>query len=191
MSVPLDFPLRGEGYLQLVLPAVLKEEVLTQLHQGHGHQGVECTTELVRQYCNWPGMFADVKQWVQSCELCQVTKDPGSVSPSVMDHLLAAQPNEVVTIDFTILEPSQNGLESVLVITDVFSKYTVADPNATTAGTNSDSSFVTECFFKYGVPSRVHSDQDCSFESCLIQQFCHLYEVEKSRTTPYHWQWAM
>lgn len=30
------------------------------LHQHHGHQGVECTLELVRQRCYWPGMSVDV-----------------------------------------------------------------------------------------------------------------------------------
>lgn len=60
--------------LQLVLPAVLQSEVLTQLHQGHGHQGTERTLELVRQRCFWPGMSADVAQWVQQCELCQQAK---------------------------------------------------------------------------------------------------------------------
>ena len=31
-------------------------------------------------------------------------------------------------IDFTLLEPSRNGVENVLIMTDVFSKFTVAVP---------------------------------------------------------------
>lgn len=73
-------PNGGEECFQLVLPAVLKEQVLTQLHQDHGHQGIERTTELVRQRCYWPGMSADIKQWVQTCERCHVSKDLGSVT---------------------------------------------------------------------------------------------------------------
>lgn len=34
----------GEEVLQVLLPTALKSEVLTQLHQHHGHQGVERTT---------------------------------------------------------------------------------------------------------------------------------------------------
>ena len=45
-----------------------------------------------------------------------------------MGHLLASRPNEILAIDFTLLEPSHNGLENVLVMTDVFSKYTLAVP---------------------------------------------------------------
>lgn len=45
-----------------------------------------------------------------------------------MGHLLASRPSEIVAIDFTLVEPSRNGMENVLVMTDVFSKYTVAVP---------------------------------------------------------------
>lgn len=38
----------AEPILQLLLPAALKTDVLTQVHQGHGHQGVERTLELLR-----------------------------------------------------------------------------------------------------------------------------------------------
>lgn len=176
----------GEEYFQLVLPAALKGETLTQLHQHHGHQGIERTTELVRQRCYWPGMVADIKHWVQTCERCQVAKDSGSVPHSFMGHLLASQPNEIVAIDFTLLDPSRDGLENVLVMTDVFSKYTVAVPTRDQQATTVARVLATEWFFKFGVPTRIHSDQGRSFESSLIQQLCHLYEVDKSRTTPYH-----
>lgn len=33
-----------------------------------------------------------------------------------------------MAIDFTVLEPSSSGIENVLVMTDVFSKYTLAVP---------------------------------------------------------------
>ena len=44
---------------------------------------------------------------------------------------------------------------------------------------------VKECFYQYGVPTRLHSDQGRNFESRLIQQLCSMYGVDKSRTTPY------
>lgn len=46
----------GEAIFQLLLPATLTEEVLTQVHQEHGHQGVERTLSLLRARCYWPGM---------------------------------------------------------------------------------------------------------------------------------------
>lgn len=176
----------GEEILQLLLPSVLKQDVLTQLHQEHGHQGVERTTELVRQRCFWPGMTSDIKQWIQGCERCQVAKDARPVSGSFMGHLLASRPNEIMAMDFTLLEPSQNGVENVLVITDVFSKYTVAVPTRDQRAPTVAQVLLKEWFFKFGVPDCIHSDLGRSFEGVLIQQLCHLYGVNKSRTTPYH-----
>uniref|UniRef100_A0A667X7X5 Gypsy retrotransposon integrase-like protein 1 n=1 Tax=Myripristis murdjan TaxID=586833 RepID=A0A667X7X5_9TELE len=176
----------GEEILQLVLPSALKQDTLTQLHQEHGHQGVERTTELVRQRCYWPGMTSDIKQWVQSCERCQVAKDTRLASGSFMGHLLASRPNEIVAVDFTLLEPSQSGFENVLVMTDVFSKYTVAVPTRDQRASTVAQVLLNEWFFRFGVPGRIHSDQGRCFESTLIQQLCHLYGVSKSRTTPYH-----
>ena len=46
----------GECVYQLVLPQSLWEDLFQQLHTHHGHQGTECTIELIRQRCYWPGM---------------------------------------------------------------------------------------------------------------------------------------
>lgn len=60
----------AEAVLQLLLPGTLRSKVLTQVHQEHGHQGVEQTLALLRSRCYWPGMSSDVAQWCQTCERC-------------------------------------------------------------------------------------------------------------------------
>ena len=176
----------GEVVLQVLLPTAIKNKVLTEVHQNHGHQGVGRTLELLRQRCYWPGMSSDVRRWCQTCERCQVAKDSGPPGRSFMGHLLASEPNEILAMDFTLLEPTHNGLENVLVLTDVFSKYTLAIPTRDQRASTVAQVLVTEWFSKFGVPARIHSDQGRNFESVLIQQLCGLYNIEKSRTTPYH-----
>ncbi len=176
----------GEMVLQVIVPVALQPEVLTSLHQHHGHQGVERTLELARQRCYWPGMSSDVARWVQWCDRCQQAKDVAPVARSYMGHLMASCPNEIVAIDFRVLEPSQTGQENVLVMTDVFSKFTVAVPTWDQQAGTVARVLVEECFFKYGVPGRIHSDQGRNFESNLIQQLCSLYKVGRSRSSPYH-----
>lgn len=176
----------GEEIFQVLLPAVMKHYVLTQLHQQHGHQGVERTFQLVRQRCYWPGMSADIDRWCHECERCQCAKGVPIPPSSFMGHLLAARPNDIVALDFTVLEPSRSGLENVLVMTDIFTKYTLAVPTRDQRAETVAQVLVVEWFCKFGVPGRIHSDQGRNFESVLIQQLCCLYGVEKSRTTPYH-----
>ncbi|RVE58875.1 hypothetical protein OJAV_G00198510 [Oryzias javanicus] len=176
----------AEPVMQLVLPSSLKNEVLTQVHQEHGHQGIERTLSLVRSRCYWPGMASEVTQWCQRCERCQLGKDAPQPALSLMGHLLASRPNEILAIDYTLLEPARNGVENVLVITDVFSKYTLAIPTRDQRASTVAQVLVQEWFSKFGVPARIHSDQGRSFESALIAQLCSLYGIQKSRTTPYH-----
>ncbi|RXN11634.1 Transposon Ty3-I Gag-Pol poly [Labeo rohita] len=175
----------GEEGFQLVLPITLRGEVLAQVHQGHGHQGIDRTTELVRQRCYWPGLAADVAQWCRECERCQAAKDTQPVVQSFMGHLLAERPNQILAFDFTLLEPSRSGIENVLVMTDVFTKFTQAVPTRNQRAETVAQVLVSEWFCKFGVPARIHSDQGRSFESYLIQQLCRLDQVEKSHTTPW------
>ncbi|KAF7641864.1 hypothetical protein LDENG_00270010, partial [Lucifuga dentata] len=179
-------PDRQEVAHQLLLPEGLKEEVLQQLHQNHGHQGNERTTELVRQQYYWPGMDQEIKNWCQQCQRCTVAKSSQPQVGAPMDHLLAAKPNQILATDFTLLEPSRDGKENVLIMTDVFSKYTQAVPSKDQRATTVADVLVKEWFYRYGVPACLHSDQGRSFESTLVQQLCELYGVQKTRTTPYH-----
>lgn len=65
----------AETVFQLLLPAALKEEVLKEVHQKHGHQCIEKTSELMWQQCYWPGMSSDVTRWCQACERYQIAKN--------------------------------------------------------------------------------------------------------------------
>lgn len=176
----------GEEIHQLLLPASLREEVLQQLHQGHGHQGVERTTNLVRQRCYWPGLYKDVKDWCQKCERCTLAKPVYPAVRTPMGHLVASRPNQILAIDFSLLERARDGREQVLIMTDVFSKFTQAVPTRDQRASTVAGVLVREWFYRFGVPARIHSDQGRNFESLLIQQLCSFYGIKKTRTTPYH-----
>ena len=49
-------------------------------------------------------------------------------SKNSMNSTIATKPLEVLAMDFTQLEPASDGQENVLVLTDVFMKFTVAIP---------------------------------------------------------------
>lgn len=179
-------PGENRELLQLLLPGALKSEVLTALHDNHGHQGCERTTHLVRQRCYWPQMRKDIEDWCQQCSRCVTAK---AVHPKVRAFpgtLMASKPLEVVAIDFTVLDRASDGRENVLVVTDVFSKFTQAFPTPDQKATTVVRTLEEKWFYIYGVPQRLHSDQGRNFEGDLLKAMCKLYQVEKSRTTPYH-----
>ena len=170
---------------QLVLPSALKPQVLTALHDNMGHQGNERTLALIRLPVYWLGMFDEVKHYVCNCERCTMGRLPTSLHTTTTP-LLASRPLEVLAVDFTKLEPASDHRDNVLVMTDVFTKYTLAVPTRNQEAATVAKVLVSEWFRWYGIPERVHSDQGHDFESRLVQLLCETCGLKKTRTTPYH-----
>uniref|UniRef100_A0A8C6SV87 Gypsy retrotransposon integrase-like protein 1 n=1 Tax=Neogobius melanostomus TaxID=47308 RepID=A0A8C6SV87_9GOBI len=179
-------PQSGREVQQLVLPQCLQERVLRSLHDEHGHQGVERTVQLVRSRYYWPNMYNDVEKWCRNCERCVLSKALQPKVKTYMGAVRASRPHEILAIDFTMLELSTDGKENVLVMTDVFSKYTQAVATKDQRASTVAEVIVKHWFQLFGPPCRIHSDQGRNFESSLVQQLCKIYNIDKSRTTPYH-----
>lgn len=131
-------------------------------------------------------MARDVERWCQQCQRCVLGK---AVQPKVRTYwgmLQVTRPNEVLAIDFTILEPASDGCENVLILTDVFTKYSQAIPTRDQRASTVAQVLVHQWFHHFGPPVRIHSDQGWNFKSMLIQQLCQLYGIQKSRTPPYY-----
>ena len=68
---PMDC--REPSYTQLVVPSVMRKEILHQLHahKTSGHLGIAKTLGKLRQRFYWPGHKADVERWCTSCRTCE------------------------------------------------------------------------------------------------------------------------
>ena len=175
--------------LQVVIPSTLREEVLTDLHEGAGggHLGTDKTFGRVRERFYWPGYYEDVREWCRSCGTCAQRKSPTTKPRAQLEPIVTSYPLQLVAVD--ILGPlpeSPAGNSYVLVVADYFTRYTEAYAIPNQEATTVANKLVDEFFFRFSPPEQLHSDQGRNFESSIILEVCRLLGVRKSRTTPYH-----
>jgi hypothetical protein len=131
----------------LVAPSEMKTWLLESLHDRAGHQGNERTLALLKKRLYWTGMEKDVHQWLMRCERCMLAKMPSPQVKSPIASLIAQHQLEIVAMDFTQLEKDSDRTEDVLVMTDVFTKYTVAVPTRDQKAVTVAQTLVNEFFF--------------------------------------------
>ena len=84
--------------------------------------------------------------------------------------LLATRPLEIVAIDFTILERASSGHENVLIVTDVFSKFTQAYPTLDQKAKSVVKVITEKWFYTYGPNDSIQTKV-----GVLKENFCTSY----------------
>ena len=92
----------------------------------------------------------------------------------------------MLCIDFMKVDPSKDGKENVLVMTDAFSKFSVAVVMPNQQAKTVAKALVDKWFYVYVIPTRIHIDQGKSFDNIIIEQLCKIFGVKQSTTTPYN-----
>ena len=170
-----------------VLPSTQRNAVLQFTHDSHGHQGADRTLGILETRCYWPNMSAEVTDYCNTCERCNIAKPPGNRKVfKPRQHLVAGQPLEILAIDYLTLDQDEYGYEDVLVMTDVFSKFAAAATTKNQTAESAVKALVQRWIVHYGVPLRIHSDKGAAFEAELVQELCRHYGIKKSRTTSYN-----
>jgi transposase InsO family protein len=177
-----------EAHLRLVVPSSLKQEVLFFCHDAKsaGHLGQTKTLLRLKQSFLWHNMAQDCRLYVASCSVCNKNKKQCVKPKASLRSYHAGFPMERVHLD--ILGPfniSDQGNSYVLMLIDQFTKWVemaaIPDQTAETVAKK----FLTHFIVTFGCPLEVHTDQGRNFESSLFKTFCELFQITKTRTTPY------
>lgn len=98
-----------------------------------------------------------MKPWIsgkisrKNCQRCVLAKMPQPKICTSWVPFLASRPLEVVAVNFTTLEPASDGHENVLVVTDVFTKFSQAFLTRDQKAETTAKVLLKEWFLKYGV----------------------------------------
>ena len=168
----------------LIIPQSHRQRAIEGCHDQVGHLGQDRVLDLLRDRFYWPGMYADVVAYINSCARCLRRKSQQDKAPLV--NIETSQPLELIHVDYLKIEPSKGNIENVLVITDHFTRYAQAFPSKTQTALTTAKLLWNNFILHYGFPEKIISDQGRNFESELIGHLCQLTGVQKLRTSPCH-----
>ncbi|GMF56054.1 unnamed protein product [Phytophthora fragariaefolia] len=162
---------------------------LDTMHNVHdaaimAHPGARRPQLAAAQWYFWPGMDADIKDYVQSCESCMRYKSStGRKSGKVQQIPLPATCWDVVLTGFITHLPVSDGFDAIMVFVDKLSKRLVNIPTHTTA-TPEDTAklFFNNVIRYYGIPSTIISDRDPKFTTKFWTALTSLMKIKTAMT---------
>nr|XP_033785070.1 gypsy retrotransposon integrase-like protein 1 isoform X2 [Geotrypetes seraphini] len=156
----------GKDRKQMRLVIVTEEEkkkVLAKCHENETgvHHGISRTLTLVESSFYWTSVTNDVKEWVHSCQQCQLTRNT-NITPTL--HTIELEdPWILTTID--LMGPFHATCRSnmyAIVVIDLFTKWAVILPLHNISAPEVAKSLVN-MFFLYGPPRKMMLDQEKEF----------------------------
>uniref|UniRef100_A0A671L2F5 Integrase catalytic domain-containing protein n=1 Tax=Sinocyclocheilus anshuiensis TaxID=1608454 RepID=A0A671L2F5_9TELE len=132
-------------------------------------------------------MRGDVRTYVSSCTVCQLTK-PSQLKPAgLLVPVHANEPWEYVGVDFVgPLPRTASGNQYILVFVDYFSKWVEASAVREASAQGAASKFVGDIFARYGAPRHLISDRGVPFVSALFNKVVEIVGSDHRLTTAYH-----
>lgn len=159
---------------RLVIPKTLQPEILEKLHVGH--LGIVKCRERARQAVWWPGLSTQLKNLVESCDIC--ARERVNHKEPLIPSDFPERPWEVIGTDLFDWNNHQ-----YLLVVDYFSRYVeVAKLSSTTSAAVID--HLKSIFARHGIPSTVRSDNGPQFSSDLFSRFARKWTFEHITSSP-------
>ena len=147
---------------------------MTAMHNSAlgGHSGFPVTYRRLKTTFAWPGMKQQVKEFVQSCLICQQAKPDKAKYPGLLLPLpIPSHAWHTVSLDFITSLPQSGRSNCILVVVDKFSKYAHFIPLTHPFTAPSVAKvYLSEVYRLHGLPVAMISDRDPIFTSRLWQE---------------------
>ncbi|KAL0396344.1 UNVERIFIED_CONTAM: Transposon Ty3-I Gag-Pol polyprotein [Sesamum calycinum] len=182
--------LYAKGGRVFVPTGTLRRRLLRETHdpQWAGHPGIDRMIALLARRYYWPRMEEDVESYVRTCLVCQLDKVERKKEAGLLQSLpIPEVPWQSVSMDFITGFPKVNGMASILVVVNRFSKYRIfiVAPHACPAET------AAELFFKnvtkyFSVPKDIISERDARFTGRFWTALFNMMGTELKFSTANH-----
>ena len=174
---------------KLVLPFKYRDVVMMHLHDSNyaGHLAGRRTQEHVTSRYFWYKVRDDIMRYLRTCDKCQRRKRPGRTPHAAMMTKEIGEPFERIAMDICgRMTKTHEGNQYVLVISDYFSKYTIAVPLNDKTSRSVAEALCTHWVSFFGMPDVIHTDRGGEFENNVLHELCERFGTTKTRTVAYN-----
>lgn len=176
---------------KIYLPTNMRSAILRKNHDDlmAGHGGRKATLERLQTNYWWPTIMSDVKNYVDSCVVCQQRKRPTEKTHGLMESFFVEEVFECVAIDCVgPWKATRRANTTVMVAIDMFSRFVEATASQSTTAIEFAKFFMTNICFRYGYPKQVLSDNAATFGAEVVKEVMKLSNVKHIKSTPLHSQ---
>ncbi|KAJ4807007.1 polyprotein [Rhynchospora pubera] len=167
-----------------------RNKVLQEMHDSNlgGHAGILGTYQRLKNLFYWPKMKEDVHNYVQQCNVCQMTKGEHVLSPGLLQPLpIPSEAWHSISMDFITGLPKSDGKDVILVVVDRLTKYShflaLSHPFKATDVAHV---FLDQVYRLHGLPTNIVSDRDAIFTSKFWKELMSKIGVKLNMSTAYH-----
>ena len=161
---------------RLVIPQVLRKEMLERIHQGH--QGIVKCRALARSCIWWPGLSKEIASLVENCPACEKFR---SVPPEPL--------NPTPTPDYAWQKVGSDIFdwqgENYLLLVDYYSRWIEVSHLSSITSALVIRSFKA-IFAKFGIPEVVFSDNGTQYSSNEFARFSEYWGFMHDTSSPHH-----
>ena len=164
--------------------------IIIEFHESSvgGHHGVGRTYNRIRERYFWPGMKADITDYVLTCEPCQRGKL--SRLKTRLPMAITTTPSAAFQIcEYDVVGPcpmTENGNRFILTVMDNLTKYGLAIPLSDVTAQTVAEALAEHLICIYGAPLALKSDLGSNFTSELIKRFSKIFKIHQYNSTAFH-----
>lgn len=173
-----------------VPPGDSRPRILQLYHNSAcgGHNGEKKMFKHIKTKYIWKGLTKDIKVFIDKCECCQMNRVNNKKPAGLLQPLpIPGRPWKSISMDFITCLPLSEGYNSILVIVDRFTKYSIFIPCNNTCTTKELADlFLNNVFTFFGTPDDIISDRGVLFTSLFWKEFTRTLGIKVKLSSAYH-----
>jgi len=179
-----------EGRVHIPNNKKLRERILWKNHDfvDVGHPKQQRMMELLKQNYWWQGFKEDIKKYVQEYFKCQQNKVQHQWKLGKLHPLkIPQEPWQEISIDIIRPLPRSNGIDTIVVIMDWFTKMIQLKATTTNISLEEIAKIFRDKIWKlHGIPRKILSNRGPQFASNFMKEFTKALGTTRQLSMVYH-----